>query len=133
MATTFARLTLYALISAIEQDLRDCIATYIAPQIDAQAMLGADLLVTAKNRLKAELPADAEAPTAAQHLVYVDFGDLIQIANRHGSLLPPEISRELREATPLFSSVIPVRNRVMHSRPLEYDDLPKVTTLGETL
>src|SRR5262249_54785321 len=127
MANTFARLTLYALLSAIEEDLRDATASLLSGQRSPEELLGDDLFSRATEKLKRDSGAEAPDSTFDQLLSYTDFGDLCQLLNRHSRQLPPDVATYARAITPMLEKLAPVRNRVMHSRPLDFDDLPLVT------
>lgn len=53
---------------------------------------------------------------------YLDMREAYDILNRHRDSLPAELGRELRENTPSMDSLVPIRNRVMHGRPLQAGD-----------
>ncbi|MGW6525282.1 NB-ARC domain-containing protein [Streptomyces sp. NPDC054962] len=44
------------------------------------------------------------------------------VLNRHREVIPTDLGRELRENTPAMDLLVPVRNRVMHGRPLQAGD-----------
>jgi hypothetical protein len=66
-------------------------------------------------------------------LSYIDFADAWQILNHHRALLPAAIGAHFKQITPRLEPLVGVRNRVAHSRPLEYTDLPNVTALTDRL
>ena len=53
---------------------------------------------------------------------YVDFHDAFALLNRHDAMLPKHVAKVVKEQTPRLDLFVPVRNRVMHGRPLLPDD-----------
>lgn len=51
-------------------------------------------------------------------LFYLDFGDYLHLLNNYFKEKTPELQRLLKN----LESIVPIRNRVMHSRPLHLDD-----------
>ena len=62
-----------------------------------------------------------------------DLGDAIQLVDRYAADLPDELQHQLSEHHADFENLIQIRNRVMHARPLEFDDLARTTDLTERL
>ncbi|MBU7597967.1 hypothetical protein JGS22_010150 [Streptomyces sp. P38-E01] len=56
---------------------------------------------------------------------YLDMREAYDILNRHREALPVELARELRFGTPRMDILTPIRNRVMHGRPLQAGDAEK--------
>jgi cold shock CspA family protein/tetratricopeptide (TPR) repeat protein len=56
-------------------------------------------------------------------LSYLDFAESFETINRHAQMIPAELATPVREFTPTLSEFVGPRNRVMHQRPLEPDDL----------
>jgi LuxR family glucitol operon transcriptional activator len=83
MSFSATRLTLYALISSIESDLRYVIRIGLRDQLSLENLLGEDLLKRTISRLeKIEGKNENEDYTLEGLLYYVDLGDLYQIINR---------------------------------------------------
>ena len=59
------------------------------------------------------------------HRHYTDFTDAVHILNSHRTILPSDYSEHLKAVTPRLEELAPIRNRVAHSRPLQYADHPK--------
>lgn len=126
-----ARLTLYAAISAIEMDLRNFISLH-TPSQDPFDFLGSDLHATCLDR--AAQDADTPSATTVDDLLsYVDFADHFHLINKHRSQFPSPAASHIRRITPNLEALLPVRNRVMHSRPLAGGDLPTTLDLIERL
>ena len=51
--------------------------------------------------------------------------------NANADLLPESLARYIREVTPELEKIAPVRNRVAHGRPLNYDDLARTLEHAE--
>lgn len=126
MAFSATRLTLYALISAMESDLRRLIKKELASQYDATDIIDSDLLKAAKSRLEKDLGVMEDTPSIDYVLYYIDFGDLFQILNRNRKSLLTKTATYIREITPELESIVPIRNRVAHTRPLHFEDFPTV-------
>ncbi|MET8329976.1 NB-ARC domain-containing protein [Streptomyces sp. NPDC005181] len=108
-------------MSAIEEDLRLRIefATYGLP---VQDVLGEARMATAAQRFSRDQGGTLD-PSLSDLLPYVEFADSFEILNAAGSELDARERDFIRENTPLLQKLIPVRNRVAHTRPLEFDDL----------
>ena len=128
--SSVSRLTLYAIISAVELDLRSLIAGHLAQHIDAKTLLGDDLYARVSSRYKRDLDL-TEANETLAIIDYLDFGDSYALLNTHGSSLPESIRKGLKAAARDLESLAPIRNRVMHSRPLEHDDLVKALAVAD--
>ena len=110
------RITLYALISAIESDLRNLIKS----NIQSPFLEGEKVLLKTKERYIKERRAE---PNENSELIdFLDFGDTYQILLAKKDELTEDIRKELMKHRERLESIIPIRNRVMHSRPLEADD-----------
>jgi tetratricopeptide (TPR) repeat protein len=59
---------------------------------------------------------------------YLDMREAYDILNRHREALPVELARELRHGTPSMDALVPIRNRVMHGRPLQAGDAEKAVS-----
>jgi len=128
------RLTLYALISGIECDLRHIIRTGLRDQIALEELLGKDLLRRSSERLEKMEDQSIEGNYTLDNLLYyVDFGDLYQIINRYSNHYPQEFADSFGSFTPRLELVGKVRNRVAHSRPLQVNDFPLVLDLANSL
>jgi cold shock CspA family protein/Tfp pilus assembly protein PilF len=131
MAYTIQRLTMYSLISALERDLRDFLSLHVAPLVPANKLLPDLMASKATERFLKENPS--QSPTVEDLIEYLDLGDEIQTIRMHDNRLDDLTSKYIKRYYVSLESLIPVRNRVMHARPLEFDDLPKVTDLASEL
>lgn len=115
MTLTHARMTqsrLYVLIDAFENDMRNVLERYVLELEDERTALGASF-ERADERRQGDVAAEGTPITA-----YLDLQETYDILNRHREILPEELGNELRKNTPLMSQLVPIRNRVMHGRPL---------------
>ena len=124
MSYSASRLTLYAVLSGIEDDLREVIGSQLGPQLDTEPLFGRHLTEKLRERRATEDSVAEEAETLGGLLEFADFGDLFQLLNVHWSLLPAQIGNHIRDETKNFERLVPIRNRVAHSRPLLFDDFP---------
>ena len=131
MAYNITKLTTYAMISSLEEDLRAMIKLYIPEnQLGSQST---EILTKASNRLEKDIGGRYDEASYNDLVEYLDLGDAIQIIYAHIDLIPQDIKLTLRQNVKSIESIIPIRNRVMHSRPLKVDDPIKVSNLCENL
>ncbi|HDC4648472.1 TPA: AAA family ATPase, partial [Enterobacter kobei] len=123
MAFNLTRMTVYALISSLEEDLRDLIKTYIPPET-LDNSISSELRVRSKHRFEKDLGFAYEDLSAHDLVDYFDLGDTYQIINSNANQIPEHISIYIRKNTKNFDKLIPIRNRVMHIRPLDVEDYP---------
>jgi cold shock CspA family protein len=123
MSHNISRLTLYAVISAIEEDLRQLIHVHLNDQKEPRDLFGVDLYERCLERLKTDFGVVGDHPSLGELLPYLDFSDPYQVLNSNSSLLPLSLSKYIKDVTPLLEKLAPIRKRVMHSRPLNFDDL----------
>ena len=124
MSFSATRLTIYFVLSAIEADLREFIKIYLDGQKNHDEILGTDVLQKALDRLKKDQDQSSDNPSLEEILYYTDFPDAFKTLNRHKELLPKSTARFFQEKTKLFEALGLIRNRIAHSRPLQFDDLP---------
>ena len=122
MAYSTARLTCYALLSAIEDDLRIVASTHLA-DLDPETAL-AEAYVPARERAMRDL--GVPAATLSELIRYIDFQDTYKLLNRCRTFLPSSYADHIKEVTGALNKLVPVRNRVAHTRPLDYEDFSLV-------
>lgn len=125
MALSAPRLTIYALLSAVEEDLRGMIIEFLAE--DPHGLLGEKLHLSAQRRHEDENGPVNRSLTLEEILPYTDLGDLVQILNRRRVELPEHVAKGLEAVNSQLQLLMPVRKRVAHIRPFRYDDLARVT------
>lgn len=121
------RYRLAALIQAIEDDLRALCRQYVTPYVAPETALGQKLPEVRHRAAK-----DGHIDVALDVLIdYIDFGDAFSLLNQHSAMLPESVAKAVRSLTPAFEVTAPIRNRVMHGRPLLTSDEEQVARLGQ--
>lgn len=133
MSASLSRLTLYALISSIELDMRNNLVKFATAALTPTDFFGQELLRTALSRAGADPLSDSSLPNSETLIEFIDFGDVIALSRRHQRLLPERYTNQITALRQEFDRLVATRNRVMHSRPLEFDDLVRTTNLTEVL
>src|ERR1700722_7769741 len=128
MAHSIKRLTIYAWISALEIDLRELISLYIVPLLGSDTLFSGATEKQSRQRFEKDNPGDT--PNLSDLLNYLDLDEEIKTIRRHDARLDSGTRSYLKRYYTGLESIINVRNRVMHSRPLEYDDLSQVSDLA---
>lgn len=132
MAHTVQRLTLYALISALERDLRDFLSLHVGPSTTPETLLSKPVRDKAQERYEKE-NSESEPADIDELLDYLDLGEEIYAIRAHEKALDGVTRAYIKKYYLGLEGIIPIRNRVMHSRPLEYDDLARVSSLAAEL
>lgn len=131
MAISEQRLTLFALISEFEADLRACIATHVCSDHSIKEDLGTEAYSILLERAK--MDQNSLYFDERQVLPFLEIGDAIKLVLTNRSLMPSPFASALRKTTKDIECLASVRNRVMHRRPLEFDDLPSAMDVLRTL
>lgn len=116
------RARLYVLVDSFESDVRQMILRFILDHMSETEALG-DSYVRAADRRHADASDDE-----LSIVEYLDMREAYDILNRHREALPVELARELRHGTPRMDTLVPIRNRVMHGRPLQAGDAEKAVS-----
>jgi len=116
-----SRLTIYALVSGIETDLREAIDQCLLSHLSPEELLG-ESFTRAATRLEADIGLPSTVAPPRDFLDYLDLGDLCPLMNQRKSEVPQELSRYITDITPLIGQLVPIRNRIAHQRPLHADD-----------
>ena len=133
MSFNLTRLSLFAYISAIEDDLRNLADGLMGEHPAPIQVLGEHLYTTcAQRHLKAE-GTPGRALRVSDLLPYIDFGDGFALLNRHHALVPDELAFELSSKTSALEKLIPIRNKVCHGRPIEHEETIYVFDLCDEL
>lgn len=120
--TRMTRARLYMLVDSFESDVRQMILRYVLDHMSESEALGDSFEKAAERR-------HADASDDELSIVeYLDMRDAYDILNRHRDALPVELARELRHGTPRMDTLVPIRNRVMHGRPLQSGDAEKAVS-----
>lgn len=124
MSYSATRLTCFALISAIESDLRTEIEEQLGSMSEVD-LFTPDIIEKAQRRRAREY-GNQPARSVASLIPFLDFADSYEILLRHKQRVPRRTSGMLEKATE-------IRNRVAHSRPMEIDDVPVILDLAKEL
>ena len=130
--TTATRNTCFAIISAIETDLR----THIVEECEVQGLLDIlpnDVRETATRRWHADHSSSTQVHPESDFVLidYTDFLDLSKLLHRTAEKAAPETASTIKAVSAGLERVAPVRNRVCHTRPLEPEDLLSCVDLAE--
>ncbi|WP_456782932.1 NB-ARC domain-containing protein [Bradyrhizobium sp. USDA 4516] len=104
---------------------------YIAPLVSSKKVLSDALAEKASERFVKDNPDSV--PDTADLIEYLDLGEEVQAIRVHDKLLDPITKSYIKRFYPQLESLISIRNRVMHSRPLEFDDYYNVSNLASEL
>lgn len=116
------RARLYVLVDSFESDVRRMILRFVLDH-----MSEAEALADSHERAAERRHADA-SDDELSIVEYLDMREAYDILNRHREALPVELARELRHGTPRMDTLVPIRNRVMHGRPLRAGDAEKAVS-----
>lgn len=116
--TEFVRARMFARIGALENDLRRLLADHALPYMPQNQAFG-PYLTKVIERANGD---GVVVPSSEELLYYLDLGDAIALVNIHRSFLPSESQSGLSQVNTELNRLVPVRNRVMHGRPLLADD-----------
>ncbi|HEY2063818.1 MAG TPA: NB-ARC domain-containing protein [Amycolatopsis sp.] len=118
VAMTRARL--FTLVDALESDMRRVLLDYVLDHLSEEEALGSSYERASQRQAVDRLGDDSPITN------YLDLQESYDTLNRHRLALPSDLAQELRDNTGQINSLIPIRNRVMHGRPLNPDD-PELT------
>ncbi|WP_302018072.1 NB-ARC domain-containing protein [Escherichia coli] len=133
MAFNLTRMTVYALLCALEEDLRSIVVSYILKPEDKEIKLPNELLEKAKRRLEKDLGTVMDGIESIDLIEYFDLGDTYQIINSNGKEIPDHIYKFIKSITKDLDSLVLIRNRVMHIRPLDVEDYPTLASICEKI
>lgn len=125
MSLSATRLTCFALLSSMEEDLRAAILGACGENDDAREILNSDRHDRAALRLAREVGAQAKS-NILNLVPYLDFSDAYEVLSGIKTRLPEEVQASLQVFAPSLGKLTQVRNRVAHTRPMEIDDLAVV-------
>ncbi|MND85657.1 Tetratricopeptide repeat protein [compost metagenome] len=122
-------MTIYALISALEEDLRSLIKTHIRDE----GAIEEELLNRSKSRIEKDIGGLFSDIELDDIIDYFDLGDTFQTININKECFPEHISKLIKTETKNLENIVSIRNRVMHIRPLNFDDLQIVSEFCKKL
>lgn len=121
------RLTLYALISALETDLRDIIRSELLPTSkDLSFVKSREIKNNLIERFEKDNPGLSPDSNIESVIEYLDFQDAYTIVLQNKDIISPSIISHLKNIVPDLDKIAEIRNRVMHSRPLLSGDFTSV-------
>lgn len=132
MAFNLTRMTAYALIGAIEEDLRSLIKQHVNAAQD-NISINQELIQRARTRIEKDIGVLFSDLTTIDLVDYFDLGDTYQTINSNQEQFPASTALHIKSNTKKLERIVPIRNRVMHIRPLNIDDLPVITQICESL
>lgn len=116
---TEVRLTLAALIYGIEIDLKSTIRKQVVPYFsDLSFFQNQELIDKVTERYIKENPGCDIMSNIDDVIDYMDFPDTFIVLNKNNTFLTKEASSYLKEIYKSLEELTPIRNRVMHTRPL---------------
>lgn len=130
MSFSATRLTCFALVAAIEEDMRAAIDAHLGDQGTAD-LLGPERMERAQARRQAAGLGAASSLTGL--LPYLDFGDSYQLLMSGKNALPEEFLASLKSIGLQVGRLVAVRNRVAHTRPMEIDDSAHLLDIAKSL
>ena len=124
---TEVRLTLAAMIYAVEIDLKQLINEYITLNSTGVSFLKDKEL---EHRLVQRFQKENQGVAIESNIIaavdYLDFQDCYTVILRNKELVPEGVYSEIKRLAPSLDNIVAIRNRVMHTRPLMSDDFPEV-------
>ena len=109
---------LFALLGALEEDLRFIIEVHLLTTHHEEQILG-----QAYERAARRLASDEHRDITQTSIVdYLDLGDEIGILQQWRRDLPAQTRDSIEEQSARLHQLVPIRNRVAHRRPLLVDD-----------
>jgi LuxR family transcriptional regulator, glucitol operon activator len=133
-AQVATRLSCFALISAIEEDLRRE-SSQLAEILHRSEILPPDVRERAAKRWNEDhrsIQVEA-ADTDIDLLDYTDFADLAKILYGLADPFSNLKNADIKPIATKLEQLAPIRNRVCHSRPLEADDFNELYDFAESL
>ena len=97
MAYNFTKLTAYAMISSLEEDLRKIIKDYIESKDLEKKKEFSEIFIKANNRIEKDIGGKYDDISYEDLIEYIDLGEAIQIISAHTSLLPKNITLSFKK------------------------------------
>lgn len=133
MAFNLTRMSVYALLCALEEDLRLIVKNYILDIQGSENKLPVDLLEKAKRRLDKDFGTVTDDMDVTDLIEYFDLGDTYQVINSYGKEIPEHLYKFIKSITKDLDALVLIRNRVMHIRPLDVEDYPKLISICDKI
>lgn len=115
---------MYAAIYAFERDIRSIFSRYIGWNENLQEVFSPDELRMATERARDDYEdwGDFDDAPAPKLIEYLDLRPSYDLLNRHLQSLPEPLAKEIRANTARLDTLVPIRKRLMHARPLAPED-----------
>jgi LuxR family transcriptional regulator, glucitol operon activator len=121
------RLTLAAFIFSIELDLKSIIQNYIVPfQKNLNFLNSPERLENLKIKFNKENPDLQIDNNIEEAINFLDFQETFETILSNRGQFPDEIYKELKSLASKLIEITPIRNRVMHTRPLLAGDFSTI-------
>ncbi|MGB0871434.1 MAG: NB-ARC domain-containing protein [Flavobacteriales bacterium] len=129
---TEVRLTIAAIIYAIEIDLKSAITQYITPfHSDINFIKSEDVKNKLTKRFKKDNPSVTLNESIDDVIEYLDFAEFYHVLLGNQPFLPPAVISELKDSLNDLEELTTIRNRVMHTRPLLGGDFSNAFEFGK--
>jgi LuxR family glucitol operon transcriptional activator len=129
---TEVRLTIAAIIYAIEIDLKSLVTKYITPCHDNLTFIGSqETIDNTLKRFKNDNPNIPFEDNIDEVIQYLDFGDFFKVILSNKAFIPENIIQEIKNSVSELEKLIAIRNRVMHTRPLMSSDFSIAYSFGK--
>ncbi len=122
MPVSEQRLSLFAIISEFEKDVRSVLRSNVTDPQDLAKVIGAEALEAAIIRLSGSNSDQSDANS--DFFDFLDLGDEIKAIIGLRSHLPRSIKEIVEISKSKLGDLCAIRNRVMHRRPLAFSDFP---------
>lgn len=119
MSHSATRLTCFAMIAAIELDIRDKILIELG-HLDMEDLISAEQIKKSTDRMAKE--GTTRAKNLSSLLSFLDFAESYEILQSNMNQLSQNTAQGLSNIKPYFQYIVAIRNRVAHNRPMEIDD-----------
>jgi LuxR family glucitol operon transcriptional activator len=129
---TEVRLTIAAIIYAIEIDLKSLVVKHLTPFHDNLNFIGSQ--ETIDNTVKRFKNDNQNLPITdniEEVIQYLDFADFFKVILSNKAFFPDSIITEIKNSITELEKLIAVRNRVMHTRPLMSGDFSIAFSFGK--
>jgi LuxR family glucitol operon transcriptional activator len=130
MSFSATRLTCFALLSAMEEDMRNSIEA-TSGEVAIEQALPQDRAERAQARRVRDGLTAAKSLTGL--LAYLDFADSFELLMSDKGKLETSLVESLKLISPHFERVIAIRNRVAHTRPMDIDDSANLLDLASEI
>lgn len=133
MAYNISRMTIFAILSSIESDLRENIKFAFSGVEKTRLQIDNNIFKKINERYEKNNGSKNTDDNFLELIDFLDIGDTYQLINSNRDLFQEEFSLKIKQITKSFEILVPIRNRVMHIRPLNFDDLPNCTNFANEL